>query len=224
VSGDWSGLGHTGIGAVDPATGVWYLKNDATPGPVDFTPFAYGLGGWKPVVGDYDFPAQPQRAAGGRAAGGKAATLGDDQLQAAVGEALARLAAAGADPALLDRLAAAHYLVSSLPGSYLGLTLAASHEVLVSADAAGYGWYADASAASDAQFLSGGPGSPLLARPGSAAAGREDLLTVVLHEMGHLAGRPDVSDAGHGDDLMAYHLAAGTRRVDALDQVFRTGL
>jgi hypothetical protein len=226
VTGNWSGSGHTGIGMVDPGTGVWYLRNTPGPGPVDYPAFAYGLGGWKPVAGDYDFPAQPQRAAGGRARGSApGAALGDDQLQAAVGQALARLAAAGVDAALLGRLAQAHYVVAALPGSYLGLTLTASDEVLISADAAGYGWYADASAASDAQFVAGGSGAPLTALPGSAAAGHQDLLTVVLHEMGHLAGRPDVSDApADGGDLMAEFLAPGVRRTQALDTIFTSGL
>ena len=44
-----------------------------------------------------------------------------------------------------------------------------------------------------------------------------DLLTTVLHEMGHLAGLPDQDT---GDGLMADALPTGTRRTDALDQVF----
>ena len=48
-----------------------------------------------------------------------------------MGDALVRLAAAGVDPALLGRLAGAHYAVAALPGSYLGLTLSAADEVLV---------------------------------------------------------------------------------------------
>jgi hypothetical protein len=47
-----------------------------------------------------------------------------------------------------------------------------------------------------------------------------DLLTVVMHEMGHLAGRPDRVGAADGDDLMADTLAPGVRRTDALDAVF----
>ena len=42
-----------------------------------------------------------------------------------------------------------------------------------------------------------------------------DLLTVVLHEMGHLVGADD-----GGDGLMAAVLPEGTRRTDALDAVF----
>jgi hypothetical protein len=48
-----------------------------------------------------------------------------------------------------------------------------------------------------------------------------DLLTVVLHEMGHLAGRPDEAGDPSGGDLMAEFLAPGVRRTRALDQVFR---
>jgi hypothetical protein len=49
-----------------------------------------------------------------------------------------------------------------------------------------------------------------------------DLLTVVLHEMGHLAGRPDEAGDPAGADLMAEFLAPGVRRTQALDLVFRT--
>jgi hypothetical protein len=47
-----------------------------------------------------------------------------------------------------------------------------------------------------------------------------DLLTAVLHEMGHLAGLGDESTSGHAGDLMAETLAPGMRRVDALDELF----
>jgi hypothetical protein len=47
-----------------------------------------------------------------------------------------------------------------------------------------------------------------------------DLLTVVLHEMGHLAGRGDVSGAAHPDALMAGTLVPGRRRTAAIDAVF----
>jgi hypothetical protein len=69
----------------------------------------------------------------------------------------------------------------------------------------------------------GTAGTPLVAIPGGPAAGKMDLLTVVLHEMGHLAGRADVGASGYADELMAETLAPGTRRVDALDAVFSHG-
>jgi hypothetical protein len=50
-----------------------------------------------------------------------------------------------------------------------------------------------------------------------------DLLTAVLHEMGHLVGRPDLDPRAYPDSLMADLLATGVRRTDALDQVFAGG-
>jgi hypothetical protein len=173
--------------------------------------FAYGGAGWLPVCGAF---AAPQfLLAGGEGPG--AVPLTDAELQAAVAGALARLGAAGVDPALVAGLASARYGIAALPLGVLGETDTAVRRVTLSADAAGRGWFVDATPLQDEEFTPGAPGSPLVALPGSAAAGREDLLTAVLHEMGHLAGSPD-GEAG----LMSGSLAAGTRDLAALDSVF----
>ena len=65
--------------------------------------------------------------------------------------------------------------------------------------------------------------APRPAPAGSPAAGHEDLLTTVLHEMGHLAGQADVANATTGSNLMDAVLPLGTRRLDALDVVFASG-
>src|SRR5262249_13765307 len=52
VVGDWLGTGHLGIGAFDPSTGTWFLRNDMTPGPADEV-FQFGPVGGTPVVGDW---------------------------------------------------------------------------------------------------------------------------------------------------------------------------
>jgi hypothetical protein len=214
VAGDWSGSGHAGIGVFDPTTGIWYLRSEPNAGAPDAGQFAFGAAGWLPVVGD--FPPAPQMllAAGGEGPGG-ATPLGQEQLQAAVAGALARLSAAGVDPGLIQSLGSANFDVGLLPDGVLGETDTADRLVTLSADAAGHGWFVDGTPLADEEFAPGAPGSPLVALPGSAAAGREDLLTAVLHEMGHLAGNPD----GVGG-LMAGALGLGTRDVGALDQVF----
>ena len=182
-------------------------------GAPDIAPFAYGAAGWVPVVGL--FPPAPQflLAADGQGPGGD--PLGQDQLQAAVAGALARLGAAGADPGLLGSLGSASFGVADLPPGVLGETDVVTRQVLISADAAGHGWFADATPLADGVFAPGAPGSPLVALPGSPAAGKEDLLTAVLHEMGHLTGRLD-----SGTGLMEGALGLGTRDLGALDQVF----
>jgi hypothetical protein len=220
VTGAWNADGRTGIGVVDLA-GKWYLRNEDNAGLPDLNPFRYGLGSWTPVAGAWVPPTQAQLAAGGTAtSAGGTALLTQQELQATVDAALSLLQAAGVAPALLNQLASATYVMAPVGGVYLGLTDVASHVVEISPNAAGYSWFVDATPLQNEEFHPGAPGSPLVALPGSPAAGKIDLLTVVLHEMGHLAGRPDVNAPGHADDLMAETLAPGTRRVDALDKVF----
>jgi ELWxxDGT repeat protein len=44
----------TTVGAFDPATGTWYLKNSNSPGAPDAGHFAYGAPGWISVAGDWN--------------------------------------------------------------------------------------------------------------------------------------------------------------------------
>jgi hypothetical protein len=124
------------------------------------------------------------------------------------------------DPALVSQLSTAQVGVADLGGDYLGLAYPGRDQILLSPDAAGWGWYVDPDPRTDSAFSAAVPGGPLTAVPGGPAAGKMDLLTVVLHEMGHLAGRHDVDGQGLGDDLMADALGAGTRRTEALDHIF----
>jgi hypothetical protein len=227
VVGDWDGDGRATVGVVDPR-GAWYLRNHNGAGSPSVAPFAYGLGSWAPLAGAWVAPLQAQLAAGGAGTADRgAAPLTEQDLLATVAAALSRLQAAGVAPALLNQLAAATYVVTPLGGAYLGLTDVASRVAGISPNAAGYGWFVDTTPLQDEEFSTGGPGGTagrsLVAQPGNPAAGKMDLLTVVLHEMGHLAGRADVGAPGLADDLMAETLTPGTRRVDALDQVFGHG-
>jgi hypothetical protein len=112
--------------------------------------------------------------------------------------------AAGLTAGQLALLEDAEYRIADLSGLRLGE--AGSGSVTIDADAAGYGWFIDATPAVSEEFnmVEGGV---LVARRESAAEGRMDLLTTVLHEMGHLLGRGH----GEGGDLMAARLSASQR-------------
>jgi hypothetical protein len=196
VVGDWNNDGTTTVGVFDPSA-TWYLRNSNGPGAPDLGPFAYGAGGWAPLAGDWD-NASALRAADGVGRGG--AALSQGELEAAYSAALVLLAARGAVPGAALNIAA-------LGGDLLGLASPAANAITLDDDAAGHGWFADPTPFTDEEFDSAGQ-----ALPGGPADGRVDLLTAVLHELGHLAGLDD----NDGSSLMAGALGLGTRRDQAL--------
>jgi hypothetical protein len=217
LSGDWTGSGHTGIGVYD-SSATFHLRNEASAGAADAGQFTYGVGSWTPLGGHWTSASSAAQHLDAPGVGPGAPALSDGELQTAVQEALGLLRSDGVSPALVRALASANYSVGALPTGVLGLTFVQTNQVIISPDASGYGWYTDDSA-SDPDFgLSG------TALPGSQAAGHEDLLTAVLHEMGHLAGQPDVPDGSAGAHLMDDVLPLGVRLTDALDSVFARGV
>jgi len=81
--------------------------------------------------------------------------------------------------------------------------------ITINQTAAGNNWFVNASAGSSRAFGLAGPGGEEVAGPGSPAAGKVDLLTVLEHEMGHVVGLSDNAQAG---DLMDITLGLGVRR------------
>jgi hypothetical protein len=217
VVGDWDGDRVTTVGAFDPAAATWRLRNSNGPGAPDVAPFAYGDGPGRsrPVMGVYGPGAVLQAAGGAGSVDPQAAPLSQPALDGAVQAALARLRQAGVSDAVLGRLGQARVQVGDLPEGELGLASPASGTVLMDRTAAGHGWFVDPTPLTDEEFDAWGQ-----ALAGGAAAGRMDLLTAVLHELGHLAGLPDVSAATDPAGLMGDQLADGDRRTAALDQVF----
>jgi hypothetical protein len=211
VAGDWNGDGTWTPGVLeDNGSGglSWKLRNSNSAGPPDITPFNYGATSFLGVVGDPDFPTMPQFAAGGQGSG--AASITPGELQDAFQGALARLQQAGVSADTLARLSSATALLQPLAPGQLGGALPQSNTILLSPDGAGHGWFVDSTPMQDEEFAAG------VAFPGSPAAGREDLLTTVMHELGHLAGLPD----DNGSALMNDALPEGTRRLEALSAVF----
>ncbi len=136
--------------------------------------------------------ASPLLAAGGE--NRQASNIGrqrltTSQLLFAVDAAVSRLGKAGFDTALFPGIT---WAIADLPGETLGL--ATPKTVTIDVDAAGYGWYIDTTPRDDAEFAS--------STRDSRTVSKMDLLTVVMHELGHVAGLDDLYGADERDDLM----------------------
>jgi hypothetical protein len=103
----------------------------------------------------------------------------------------------------------------------LGMTQ--TNQITIDSNAAGYGWYVDASAGNAAFSQQVAP-TELRANASSPAYGRMDLLTVVMHEMGHELGLPDFDPQTDSNSLMNGLLDAGVRRLPSADLVAQTSL
>lgn len=149
---------------------------------------------------------------GGGKGGGKpgnltAETVGhspvDNLLTQADAEAFAQLALQlWTDAGYVDALPPLEVAVADLPGNVLGST--SGNVITLDTDAAGMGWFIDATPGDDSEF------DPALGD--SPALQHYDLLTAVAHEVGHALGFE------HGDDsadVMAEALSIGTRRLPA---------
>jgi len=218
VVGDWDNNGTTTVGVFDPGTGNWYQRNSNTSGPPDTPIFAYGGLGWTPVAGNWIFPP-PLQAAAGPAPLSNAKPLTQQELDATVAGALARLRSSGVDANLVNSLAQLRFEVAPLSGATLGLADLAGGRIVIDSDAAGYGWFVDSTPTNDEEFTNI---SGRLTASSGPAARKMDLLTAVLHELGHVQGQSDLDSPLHADELMASALEVGVRRVNALDEVFAT--
>ena len=157
---------------------------------------------------------QPLVATGGFSTTATAApSLTSAAIQAVLSEAVGKWAAAGLDADGLERLSSVDIRIADLPGATLGLVV--GDRVYLDSDAAGYGWFLDATPGSDEEYeLLASQG--LLANSGAAADG-VDLLTVLEHELGHLLGLDD--QAGDPTDIMFESLATGQRRTPSAAEV-----
>ncbi|HXW39546.1 MAG TPA: hypothetical protein VEJ44_07610, partial [Acidimicrobiales bacterium] len=102
--------------------------------------------------------------------------------------------------------------LSSVSGNTLAVTSGSS--ITIDPTAEGWGWFVDPT---NADFTQDPNGPDLIAVADSPAAGHMDLLTVVAHELGHVAGYSDIDPSVSAHDLMTLTLNAGERRLSTTE-------
>ena len=200
--GDFNGDGADDLVGRVSHNGDWYV---ATSNGTDaftnakWTRWSANAGWGHVMVGN--FTAAAMQAEGTPAEGQpEAETLAVNDLKAVVEEAVLRLSSD------LEQMAFQVH-IADLAGQKLAITTGDS--ILIDDDAAGFGWYVGTT---DDAFEATGVEGELAARAGSEAAQNMDLLTVVMHEMGHLLGY-----SHEAEGLMQPTLAAGVRLLPAGD-------
>jgi hypothetical protein len=193
------------LGLVVQQDAAWQAQSG---GPRD--PQAGNTGGGKVDVKNNPGTAGIQQiyltAAGPAPTAGTVDLLTESQLAPILAEAKLRWSRAiGAEDGRLGVLDDVHIGVGNLAEDGLGITLGG--RIVIDADAAGHGWFVDPTPADDTEFWR--RHGELLARMHSAAQGRMDLLSAVMHELGHVLGREHEHDG-----VMSDVLAPGVRDVE----------
>jgi PKD domain len=169
------------------ATGVVVYDNQMGAG--DAAAPAAALGGGSIQIHSGGSPLLAESAPA-TAVSTKALTMGE--VKPVLAEALHRWQAAGTDSSSLGNI---QIRIADLGGTTLGL--ASGNTIWLDDNAAGWGWFVDPTPRDDSEFTT--PGN-------QGEQNRMDLLTVLMHEIGHVMGH-DHDEGG----VMAETLTEGTR-------------
>lgn len=249
VVGNWDGVGGDGIGVYNTNTATWYLRNTPSAGSPDAGIFAYGFSNVKPVTGDWNddgvdgigiwskstaisYLRETADAGSPNAGIIQHGTVGSQAVTGSWNPSLSSLLTAGGGQAtgrsvaeleLTSMLAEAlrrwnapsnyrnriDLIIGDLPGN--GISKLIGSVITIDRDAAGYGWHIDWTSWGDSKFADG-------KQPAGV-----DLLTAVMHELGHAFGFDDTDDEG----VMARTLRSGVRHSPTpseIDAVLNSGI
>ncbi|MEQ1533296.1 MAG: matrixin family metalloprotease, partial [Sideroxydans sp.] len=88
--------------------------------------------------------------------------------------------------------------------------------ITLDTNASGYGWFIDTTPSLNEEFLPTSNPNEWVAKAGSAAAGKMDMLSVLLHEYGHALG---INHSADPNDFMRTTLTAGVRRLPSAEEM-----
>ena len=204
IVGDWTGAaGKDLIGIYTNET--WYLQSLSS--NLGYSTYYINIGNATPLVNDSLVLEALYADQNSSVVGFTAGTpLSPSELNSVVDQAISIWSSAGLSNNQLSRLRQVDYSVRNLPDHLLGE--AWSNGIAIDGNGEGRGW-----------IINSQTNGTLSTQGGSS--GGFDLLTVVLHEMGHILGLSDQNtDPG---DLMYYELSAGIQKLPTsadVDEIF----
>ena len=169
----------------------------------------------EPEASDGTPPADPAAPGLGQPIVVDDGVVSQAELDLIVEAAIQRWAEAGATAEQLEAMRSTIVVVANLQGLQLGTS--AAGEIVIDHNAAGFNWFIDSTPDDDSEYA--GDGTRLAATPNTVAALRVDLLTTVMHELGHQIGLEDNYASGDSDELMFGSIMAGERRLPGADDV-----
>ncbi len=203
--GSWITPDTIGITVWNKSGGMWFSSNWNGTSTIP-QPLGNGYGMGNVVVHSNG------QVLGGPAQGpGSNQVLTNAMLEPIVREAIRRWEMAGADAQGIQALKNVQYEITDLPDGYLGWT--AHQVIMLDVNGAGYGYFIDPTPGNDSEFTLGQKGP---------AAGRVDLLTVVMHEMGHILGINEV--VNHPGDVMGEYIPVGVRELPSEQDLANLGV
>jgi hypothetical protein len=149
---------------------------------------------------------QPLQAAASKTSA-DASSITDAQIDSILSTALGLWQQAGISSSTIDPWRKDRVVIADLPGDLLGVSIL--DKIMIDRDAAGWGWFIDPTPDQSEEFVSN-KGTT------DASRSRVDLLSVVLHELGHAFGWSDQANEG---GVMGERLAPGVRRFVTADAV-----
>jgi VCBS repeat-containing protein len=107
---------------------------------------------------------------------------------------------------------------ADVPGDAIGQTTGEGKGATITLDtnAAGYNWFIDYTPSDNSEFLPTANPNEWIAKASSEAAGKMDMLSVLLHEYGHALG---FEHSANSQDFMATTLSPGVRRLPSAEEL-----
>jgi hypothetical protein len=139
------------------------------------------------VVGNWSLGSPLLAADGPAASGAEAGVLTTDLASPLVQQAIdtySSLPLTASQQRTLERI---DVHIADLPGATLGRALGTT--ITLDSTAASHGWFVDSTPRDNVEFVNRSDASSLAASAGSQAYERVDLLSVIMHELGHVLGR-----------------------------------